>query len=206
MADTNVPVSEPYGKGSAYNNPGAGYDAAPRHRAHRLRHLLNFILRVLTALASAAAIVVIVKSNQTVSLGGRTLRARWKDFAAFRWFLLANAIICAYSVLAAIASLIGMCIPWGPLSVNPLAWLTFLVDFLLVNALMSAAASATEVAYIGYRGQSSASWAKACPAVGSFCRRVAGALVASYIAWIFLALSTLLAVTAIHNTRRRINS
>lgn len=187
----------------------------------------------------------------------------------YRWFLLANAIICAYSVLAAIASLIGMCIPWGPLSVNPLAWLTFLVDFvsdpilrcpvksfwissiriwmsplwastrkrgtiynpnfypqslmlyghmlvwkvyvfvcvqLLVNALMSAAASATEVAYIGYRGQSSASWAKACPAVGSFCRRVAGALVASYIAWIFLALSTLLAVTAIHNTRRRINS
>jgi uncharacterized protein (TIGR01569 family) len=199
-----VPVSDPYGtkRAPVYSNGAAGapYDGRRAHRAH---HCLNFILRVLTALATAAALITLLKANQTVTVGGSTVRARWNDFGAFKWFLLANAIVCAYSILAAIAALLGVCTPRGPFSVSPVAWLTFLVDFLLASALMSAAASATTLAWIGYKGQSTAGWASTCGVVHGFCRRVGGALIASYIGWVFLALSTILAAMAIHRLQRR---
>lgn len=53
----------------------------------------------------------------------------WCQLCLCRWFVLANAIVCAYSILAAIAALLGVCTPRGPFSVSPVAWLTFLVDF-----------------------------------------------------------------------------
>lgn len=198
-------ATAPY-NGTKFNNgaPGVPVDEAPR-RAHRVHHCLDFLLRVLTALATAAAIVTLLKSNQTVrGTGGRlTARARWNDFGSFKWFLLANAIVCAYSILAALASLLGVCTRRGPLSLRPIAWLTFLVDFLLASALMSAVASATTIAWIGYKGQSNAGWQSQCGLVRTFCHRVLGALIASYAGWVFLALSTLVAASALHTLRRR---
>ena len=122
---------------------------------------------------------------------------------ACRWFLLANAIVCAYAILAALASLLGVCTRRGPLSSTPVAWLTFLVDFLLASALLSAAASATTIAWVGYKGQSTAGWLSTCGRVSGFCHRIAGALIASYAGWVFLALSTVVAASALHTLRRR---
>jgi hypothetical protein len=42
--------------------------------------------------------------------------------------VLANAIVCAYTAVTALASLFGICFRAGPLSLAPLAWLTFLLD------------------------------------------------------------------------------
>jgi len=198
-------TAAPY-DGTKYNNgaPGVPVYEAPR-RAHRAHHCVDFLLRVLTALATGAAIATLLKSNQTVRgpNGVTAARARWNDFGSFKWFLLANAVVCAYSILAALASLLGVCTRRGPLSSTPVAWLTFLVDFLLVNALMSAAASATTIAWIGYKGQSNAQWKAQCGVVRTFCHRVGGALIASYAGWVFLALSTVVAASALHTLRRR---
>lgn len=207
MADVSVPVGEQYVDVNGKKGPGgygnggaaaAGY-AEPNRKAQRAHHCVNFILRLLTAMAAAAALTTMVKSNQTAP--GAT--ARWNDFAAFKWFVLANAIVLSYATLAALASLLGVFTRKGPLSSTPLAWLTFLLDFLLVNALMSATAAATTIAWIGRRGQLNAQWPSLCGVVGGFCRRVLGALIASYIAWVLLALSTILAAAAIHRLRRR---
>jgi uncharacterized protein (TIGR01569 family) len=198
-------TTSPHAGTKGYTNgvPGEPVYEAPR-RAHRAHHCADFLLRVLTALASTAAIVTILKSNQSVyGVNGRLVaRARWNDFAGFKWFLLANAVVCAYAILAAIASLLGVCTRRGPLSITPIAWLTFLVDFLLTNALMSAAAVATTLAWIGYKGQSNAGWESSCGVVRGFCHRIGGALIASYAAWVFLALSTIVAASALHKLRR----
>ena len=137
MADVNMPVGEPYNgtKGAGYG-PVAGAGAAQgeptRRKAHRTHHCLNFLLRLLTAMATAAALTTIYKSNQTV--GGA--RARWNDFTAFKFFLVANAVVLTYSTLSALASLLGVCTPHGPLSFSPFAWLTFLMDFVSCHHLL----------------------------------------------------------------------
>ncbi|KAH9551148.1 hypothetical protein CY35_09G000500 [Sphagnum magellanicum] len=219
MANTSgVPASSvPYGApgkaGTGYPEISTGAPAFPVappaerprvRRAHRALNCLNFLLRVLTAFASAAAFIAMLFAMETVvnpnGQGQKTVE--WHSFIGFRWFLLANTIICAYSILAAIAACISVCIGRGPLSYTPLAWLTFLVDFVLANALMSAAAAATTVVYIAYRGENAASWAPACNRAGRFCRRAVGAVIASYVAWLLLALSTILAVSAIHQIYR----
>lgn len=193
-------MATPYGTKTGYpaSNPDP-YDEAPR-RAHRKLHCLDFILRVLTAMATAAAIVTLLFSFQTI----RGVRVRWIDFGAFKYLLVANAVVCAYTILAALASLIGVCTRRGPLSSTPIAWLTFLVDLLLANALMAAAAASTTLAWIGNRGESAARWAPNCGAFHRFCTRIGGSLITTYIAWIFLILSTILAAIALHKLRRRV--
>jgi uncharacterized protein (TIGR01569 family) len=179
---------------------GPGYEGPIRH--HPMHSCLNFILRVLTALATAAAVVVTLKSNQSYrSLSGYS-KARWRDFPALKWFIIANAVVFVYAVIAGIIAFFSICIRRGPLSYTASAFLTFLADFLLASALISAAAAALAVAWIGKHGQSTAGWSATCGTVDKFCNYIQGAIIASFCGWVFLALSTLLAVSALHHLGR----
>ena len=73
---------------------------------------------------------------------------------------------------------------------------------LLASALISAAAAALAVAWIGKHGQSTAGWSATCGTVDKFCNYIQGAIIASFCGWVFLALSTLLAVSALHHLGR----
>lgn len=73
---------------------------------------------------------------------------------------------------------------------------------LLASALISAAAAALAVAWIGKHGQSTANWSATCGTVSKFCDYIQGAIIASFCGWVFLALSTLLAVSALHHLGR----
>ncbi len=87
-------TATPYGTKPGYvNGAGVPYEEPPL-RAHRVHHCLNFILRVLTALATGAAIVTILKSNETVIApnGVAAARARWNDFGAFKYVSLVYPI------------------------------------------------------------------------------------------------------------------
>jgi len=168
-------------------------------RHHPMHNCLNLILRVLTACATAAAVVVMLTSTQTVATPIGRHKARWRDFPAFKWFIIANSVVFVYSVLAALVACLGLCTRRGPLSYRRTAWLTFIVDFALAGALMSAGSTALAVSWIGKHGQSSAGWNAACPLVSKFCDYVQGALIACLVGWLFLALSTILDVSALHH-------
>lgn len=75
--DVSMPVGENYSgkKGPGYGNgpPSAGY-GEPRRKAQRAHHCVNCVLRLLAAVATAAALTTMYKSKQTV--GGA--RARWR--------------------------------------------------------------------------------------------------------------------------------
>lgn len=62
-----------------------GAEALPgRHRRHGYHTCLNLTLRLLTAAATLSAIVVLLKSNQTVITISGYATARWRDFPAFK--------------------------------------------------------------------------------------------------------------------------
>lgn len=69
----------------------------------------------------------------------------------------------------------------------------------LSNAVMSAGSAALAVSWIGKHGVATASWNAVCPLVGKFCDYIQGALIACLCAWVFLALSTIVAVSALHH-------
>jgi hypothetical protein len=105
MADTSgVPASSvPYGApgkaGTGYPGISTGAPAFPvtppaEHprvrRAHRALNCVNFLLRVLTAFASAAAFIAMLFAMETVvnpnGQGQKTVE--WHSFIGFRYYLL----------------------------------------------------------------------------------------------------------------------
>ncbi|CAM6014646.1 unnamed protein product [Sphagnum balticum] len=198
---SEIPVTSKGPYTGPYNGPP--YDGRVRHRPKH--NFLNFILRTLTALGTAAAIVTLLLSNEHRTYSGVRLSAKWRSFEALKWFLVANAVVFVYSVLGALVSLFSICARRGPLSYSPTAWLTFLFDFLLANALVSAATAALAVGWIGKHGVPAAKWTSVCGGFNSFCNRIEGAIIACFIAWLFLALSAAVAVSSLHNLGRRRN-
>lgn len=86
-------------------------------------------------------------------------------------------------------------------SVSVLWWLNgrlFCLQ-LAASALMSAASAALVVALIARHGQSSAGWNSWCGYVSRFCDYAQGAIISSFIGFAFLALSTILAASALHH-------
>jgi hypothetical protein len=78
---------------------------------------------------------------------------------------------------------------------------------LLANALASAASAALAIGWVGKHGVNAPPllWTAVCDEVNTFCKRIEGAIIASFIAWLFLALSAAVAVSSLHNLGRRRN-
>jgi uncharacterized protein (TIGR01569 family) len=164
-----------------------------------MHNLLSLLLRILTAGATLAAIIVMLKSTQTVATPIGPYTAKWRHVPAFKWFIVANAVVLVYTVLGALLACLSLCTRRGPLSYRRTAWLTFFVDFALQGALMSAGAAALAVSWIGKHGLPSSQWRAICGTVDHFCDYVTGALIACLIGWIFLSLSCFVAVSALHH-------
>lgn len=176
------------------------------HRHHSFHSCTNFLLRVLTAASTAAAVIVMLISTQTSDTVYGYFRGRWRDYPAYRWFVIANAMVFVYSVIAAIVACISVIARRGPLSYSPSAWLTLLVDFLAASALMSAASAGLAVALIARNGEDLQQvhyWPKLCNYVTRFCDYTQGAIIASFGGFAFLFLSTLLAASALHHLAHR---
>jgi uncharacterized protein (TIGR01569 family) len=169
------------------------------HRHHAYHSCLNLLLRLLTAGATAAAVVVMLLATQTNGTPYGYFRGRWRDYPAYKWFIIANSVVFVYACLAAVVAFCSLILRRGPLSYSPSAWLTFLVDFLAACALISAASAALAVALIARNGQDNAGWNTFCNYVTRFCDYAQGAIIASFIGFGFLALSTLLAASALHH-------
>jgi len=170
------------------------------HRHHRSFHACtSLLLRLLTAGATAAAVIVMLRATTRRDTPYGYIRGRWRDYPAYKWFIIANSVVFVYSVLAAVVACASLIARRGPLSYSGTAFLTLLVDFLAAAAIMSAASAALAVALIARNGQyTGAQWPTFCNYVTRFCDYAQGAIIASFIAFAFLFLSTLLAASAMH--------
>ncbi|KAH9535653.1 hypothetical protein CY35_17G064700 [Sphagnum magellanicum] len=181
-----------------------GYDHHEDEHRHRPVHACSiFVFRTLTAVATAASIILLLKSGETTYYHSSKVSEGWRSFDSFKWFLAANAVVFVYSVSGATISFFAICFRRGPLSFSHTAWLTFLVDFLLASALISAASAALAVWWVGNNGIYVPRWTAICDEVNAFCKRIEAAIITSFIGWFFLALSAFVAVSSLHHLGRR---
>jgi uncharacterized protein (TIGR01569 family) len=169
------------------------------HRHHAYHSCLNLLLRMLTVGATAAAIIVMLLATQTSTTPYGYFRGRWRDYPAYKWFIIANSVVFVYACFASVVAFCSLILRRGPLSYSGSAWLTFVADFVAASALMSAASATLAVALIARNGQTNTNWATICNYVTRFCDYAQGAIIASFCGFGFLALSTLLAASALHH-------
>jgi len=182
--------------------PRKGYVDGHHGYHHSYHSGLNLLLRLLQAFATAAAVIVMLLATQTEFTRYGEVRGRWRDYPAYKWFIIANAVVFVYALLATLVACCALIARRGPLSYSPSAWLTFLLDFVAASALMSAASAALAVALIARNGQDLQGqhyWPTFCNYVTRFCDYAQGAIIASFCGFGLLALSTLLAASALHH-------
>ncbi|XP_074292057.1 casparian strip membrane protein 2-like [Silene latifolia] len=174
---------------TAYLGGGSGGGALGRGLA-----ILDFILRLAAIIAALAATITMGTTNQTLNFFTQffQFRARYYDLPAFSFFVAANAVASAYLVLSLPFSVISIVRPQA----TGVKFLLIALDTVVLALTMAGAGAAAAIVYLAHQGNNKTNWVAICQQFGSFCQRVSGAVVASFIAaFIFMILVILSAAS-----------
>lgn len=155
---------------------------------YRCGGTLDYVVRLLGIAATLSAAVVMGLNNQTISIFGLSLKAKYHYTPAFTFFVIANAIAAVYGLISLTFCL---CLKAkAPKVYGPK--MLFFFDFLMTLLIMSGFSAASSVAYIGKKGNSHSGWVAICHQFGKFCNHVAGALLASFLGTIMFMIFTIM--------------
>ncbi|KAJ4975675.1 hypothetical protein NE237_000781 [Protea cynaroides] len=122
---------------------------------------------ILALSATLTATIVMATSSQTTSIYGISFEAKYSFTPAFKFFMIANAIVSVYGFLVLF------------LPSESLLWrLVVALDVIITMLVTSSIAAALAIAYVGKKGNDHAGWLPICNQVPKFCDRVTGALAA----------------------------
>ncbi|XP_010422453.1 PREDICTED: CASP-like protein 1C1 [Camelina sativa] len=145
----------------------------------------GLVLRLAAFGAALAALIVMVTSRERASFFAVSLEAKYTDMAAFKYFVIANAVVSVYSFLVLF------------LPKESLLWkFVVVLDLVMTMLLTSSLSAALAVAQVGKKGNANAGWLPICGQVPKFCDQVTGALIAGFVA---LVLYVLLLLYSLHS-------
>ncbi|XP_004295628.1 PREDICTED: CASP-like protein 1C2 [Fragaria vesca subsp. vesca] len=135
------------------------------------RRIFTFLLRLLTFAATLVATIVMVTSHDSTNVLNLTFKAKFSNAPAFKYFVVVEAIACAYSLVIMFLS-----------SKGSLWRLVIILDVVVAVLLASSVSSALAIASVGKKGNMHAGWLPICGQVPKFCNHVTAALVAGFVA------------------------
>ncbi|XP_010245385.1 PREDICTED: CASP-like protein 1E2 [Nelumbo nucifera] len=164
----------------------------------------DFLLRLL-ALATtlvAATVMGVARETKVVSFPllpnlspyKISVTAKSRYSSALVYFLVSNAIACAYAALSLLLSLAKQA------GTDAFSLAIIVLDVMMVGLLFSGNGAAAAIGVVGYEGNSHANWQKVCDVFGTYCRQVTASIVVSLIGSL---LFLLLVVLGVLNLRRR---
>ncbi|KAK4795557.1 hypothetical protein SAY86_027883 [Trapa natans] len=122
--------------------------------------------------------------------------AKWHYLSSFLYFVVANAVACAYAALSLLLLLILR--RGGGKAADMVTALITISDVMMVALLFSSCGATTAVGILGREGNSHVKWGKVCNVFGRFCHRVSIALSLSFIGSFGFFLLAALAVVGLH--------
>ncbi|KAK9734592.1 hypothetical protein RND81_04G150300 [Saponaria officinalis] len=134
-------------------------------------------------------------TNQTLNFFTQffQFRAHYYDLPAFSFFVAANAIASAYLVLSMPFSLVTIVRPQA----SAVKFLLLVLDTVAVALTTAGAGAATAIVYLAHQGNTKTNWVAICQQFGSFCQRVSGAVVASFIAAVIFMVLVILSAASL---------
>ncbi|KAL4202602.1 hypothetical protein AMTRI_Chr02g264460 [Amborella trichopoda] len=150
---------------------------------------LDVGLRLLSFSATLTAVIVMATGKETITVVSPLLpfpitqEAKFNQSPSFIYFVVANAVACAYSIFTAVVSGVSKKSPSDKL----LFHLPFF-DAVFAGIVGSATGASAAIAYVGLKGNSHAMWPAICPVFGKFCRYVGGSTAVSLVASIAFVL------------------
>ncbi|KAL6294755.1 hypothetical protein ACE6H2_002897 [Prunus campanulata] len=167
----------------------------PKVRVSRVLSVLDFTLRVVAALGTLASAIAMGASRETLPFAAQFVRfrARYKDLPTLMFFVIANSIVCVYLVLSLPLSFVH--IIWTAAKTSRI--ILIISDTVMMGLLTAGASAATAIVYLAHYGNSSTNWFAFCRQFNSFCGRISGSLIGSFVAITVLVLLILMQSVAI---------
>ncbi|ERN06224.1 hypothetical protein AMTRI_Chr06g192230 [Amborella trichopoda] len=138
--------------------------------------IFQLFLRLIAAIASLAAIFITITSKQTITLFGAPFTAKYSYSSALRFFVVANGIAAAYSLI----SLPFVCLLKYPRCNPRFHFFVYTIDLMMLCLLMAGLSAATAISYVAKNGDEHSGWLPICNTFHRFCSRTGVALVFSY--------------------------
>lgn len=190
--------SEYIGSNGGLEGRGKEVEVANKRSVRGSDVMLRFLAFALTLVA--AIVVGVDKQTKLVSMTVAStlppisvpVTAKWHYMSAFVYFVVANAVACAYAALSLLLVLATRGAKKG------LGLMIITLDLVMVALLFSSGGAALAVGLIGYEGNSHVQWNKVCNVFGRFCNQVAGAIVVSLLGSAAFLLLVLLAAINLH--------
>ncbi|XAR57125.1 hypothetical protein NMG60_11025156 [Bertholletia excelsa] len=191
------------------NGVNGGYESRGKEGTAARASCGPVVLRMLGLALTLAAAVVLGVDKQTEMVQVQLVStlpplnvpvtAKWHYMSAFVYFVVANAIACAYAAVALVLALASR----GKR--GNLALVVTILDLIMVALLFSANGAAGAIGLMGYEGNSHVRWEKVCNKFSRFCHQVAAAILLSLLGrWRFSCLLWLLLSICARNIIKRL--
>ncbi|KAG8384681.1 hypothetical protein BUALT_Bualt04G0143300 [Buddleja alternifolia] len=176
----------------------ASEDDAPKTAPSRGISILDLIMRIFAIIATLGSAIAMGTTNGTFPSFTRFIRfgAQLKDFPTFRFFLVSNAITTAYLVLSLALSIFHILKTGAKVTRAVL----IILDMTILALLTAGASAAAAIVYLAHKGNVQANWFAICQQYNSFCGRVSGSLVGSFLGALVLML--LISLSAVSMSRQ----
>uniref|UniRef100_A0A1D1ZIW8 CASP-like protein n=1 Tax=Anthurium amnicola TaxID=1678845 RepID=A0A1D1ZIW8_9ARAE len=186
----------------AQHKPASGLDGYQGGGAGRHSRAADNALRVAGVAATlvAAVLMGVNKQDKTVPFQLEpsippipvTVTAKTSYLSAFVYFVVVNAIACAY---AALSLLLSTATGGGRRGANTAL---FVGDLAMVVLLLSGNGAAAAIGVVGRYGNSHVRWNKVCDVFGKFCAHVTVSVGVSLLGSLAFALLVLMAFFSLH--------
>ena len=163
--------------------------------------VIDFLLRVAAFGPTLAAAISTGTADERLSVFTNFFQfhARFDDFPAFTFFLVANAVAAGYLVLSLPFSVVVILRPNK--ATGGVRLLLLLCDVLIMALLTAAGAAAAAIVYVAHSGNRRANWVPICMQFHGFCQRTSGSVVATFLAVLVFIVLILMAACVISRSK-----
>ncbi|KAJ6418751.1 hypothetical protein OIU84_002013 [Salix udensis] len=203
---------------------GEGKSSAPRAGVSRGMAILGFILRILAFIGTLASAISMATTNETLPFFTQFIRfrAEYNDLPTFTFFVVANGVVSAYLLFSLPFSIFNI-VRSKAQSIRILLiildttksacqatnyaenkhfeisdWINEItITQAMLGLLTAGASAAAAIVYLAHRGNVRTNWFAICQQYNSFCERISGSLIGSFIGVVLLMLLILLSAVAL---------
>ncbi|PON54141.1 Casparian strip membrane protein [Parasponia andersonii] len=160
--------------------------------------VIDFILRTLASFGTLASAIAMGTTRQTLPFVTRFVRfkAVYKDLPTLTFFVIANSVVCGYLVISLPLSFFHVV----KCKVTKSRIILIIFDTVMMALLTAGASSAAAIVNLAHNGNTNANWFAICRQFNSFCQRISGSLIGSFVAVVVFIL--LIIISAVVISRR----
>ncbi|XP_050230552.1 casparian strip membrane protein 5-like [Mercurialis annua] len=170
-------------------------DSSTQKGVKRGVYIPDFILRVVALVTTLASAIIMATTNETLPFATRFIRFRavYYDLPTLTFFVVANFVVSGYLLLSLPLSIFNVVRSRAKNS----RILLIIFDTVMLDLLMAGASAAAAIVYLAHNGNTITNWFAICRQFYSFCRRISGSLIGSFVGVAVLILLILMSASAL---------